>query len=87
MQLSSICQTRPCSCRGYDRADEVILLGLQWLRNLPQGLCAEAGVQPDQLGWEPGSSQHLLLQKLLALTVGEPRTIAVAALLGARGSP
>ena len=58
--------------RSYDRADEVILLGLQWLRSLPHGICAEAGVRAETLSWEGGSSQHPLLHKLLALALGAP---------------
>ena len=59
-----------CTCRSYDRADEVILLGLQWLRSLPHGICAEAGVRIETLSREGGGAQHPLLHKLLALALG-----------------
>ena len=66
------CQTCYAFCRGYDRVDEVILLGLNWLRGLPRGICAEATVKdaPGLPELWPGHSP--LVHKLLALAMCNP---------------
>ena len=51
--------------------DEVILLGLNWLRGLPRGICADAIVKvaPGLPDLWPGITP--LVHKLLALAVGK----------------
>ena len=61
--------------------DEVILLGLNWLRGLPRGICADEAVK-DAAGLPNGWPAYTpLVHKLLALAMCECSLALIACIL------